>query len=415
MIVVNTKRAKKNSILRVNYSLNSTLSLKPSIRNFDILNSKGQIELNEELFEIYQNSLMNFSAANSGAYSKAVNLYNRREITELQFREMARALKQTNTDWFDELYKNSITQLHSLSLSYGGDFSATRFSFSYYDDPGKTIGEKTKRFTANLVNNLQVTKKFDAEMMLKFSRRDQQNPGTQVNPFTYARDASRAMKPYNDNGDYEYYKKGYADFNIIKEINNNYIDLGSSDFLVQLNLNYKVNNSLKLTGLFNTRFSNSTIDEIQTEASNYAEQFRVNLFNLRERNQRLYVRPGSPSYELPASVLPEGGMLDRETNAARFFTLRGQAEWKVIDNDKHKLDVMGGMEITQNHQVGNFFRGYGYRSDSKTFAPANQAYERLMLSTSLPGDERRMYNGRNLLQGHCFLHFGIYQECGFLL
>lgn len=399
VIVVNTKRARKNSPLRIGYNANTTLSLKPSIRDFDVLNSKDQIELNQELFEIYQSSLMNFGAANSGPFSKAVDLYNRRDITEQQFREMVRDLKQTNTDWFDELYKNSIMQQHSLSLSYGGDRSATRVSFSYYTDPGKTIGEKTERFTANFVNNFFITDKFNAEVMLKYAKRDQKNPGTLVNPFSYARDASRAMKPYAPDGKFELYKRGYADFNIINEINNNYIDLSNNDFLAQLNLTYKVSSKLKLTGLFNTRYSSSAIDEIQTEYSNYANQFRADDFRIKDVNERLYKSPGAPSYELPKTVLPEGGILDRETNSAKFYTLRGQAEWTVLDKRRHKLEVMAGMEVTQNHQSGNFSRGYGYRSDSKTFAPADLAYERLMLSTNLPADEQRMYNGRNLLQG----------------
>ncbi len=399
VIVVTTKRAKKNSPLRINYSANSTLSLKPSIQDFDVLNSKDQIELNQEMSEIYQASLMNFGASVTGPLSKATDLYNRREITELQYREMVRDLKQQNTDWFDELYKNSVMQQHSLSLSYGGDRSATRVSFSYYTDPGKTIGEKTNRFTANFVNSFQVTDKFNAEVMLKYAKRDQDNPGTQVNPFTFARDASRAMKPYAADGKYEFYKRGYADFNIINEINNNYISLDNNDFIAQLNLEYKLTNRLKFTGLVNTRFSSSAIDEVQTEYSNYANQFRADDFRIKDVNERLYKSPGAPSYELPRSVLPEGGILDRETNNARFYTVRGQGEWNILDKGKHKLDLMAGMEVTQNHQTGNFSRGYGYRSDSKTFAPADLAYERLMLSTNLPADEQRMYNGRNLLQG----------------
>lgn len=399
VIVVNTKRPKKNTPLRVNYTLNTTLSFKPSVLDFDVLNSKDQIELNEELFEVYQANLMNFSANTSGPYSKAVDLYNRRVITEQQFREMVRDLKEVNTDWFDVLYKNSLLQQHSVSMSSGSDKNATRLSFSYYHDPGKMRGEDVKRFTANLVNSMQFSKNFNAEMMLKFARRGQNNAGTQVNPFIYARDASRAMRPYANDGKFEYYKKGFADFNILNEVENNYIDLNNNDFLAQLNLNYQLTRNLKITTLLNTRFSSSTIDEIQTDYSNYAAQFRVNDFRVRESSDRLYRRPGAPSYELPMVVLPEGGILDRETVSSRFYTARGQAEWTILNNSEHHVELFGGMEITQNKQSSNFARNYGYRSESKTFASAPLAYERLLLSTSLPTDEQRMYDGRNLLLG----------------
>ncbi|MBD0293846.1 MAG: TonB-dependent receptor plug domain-containing protein, partial [Flavisolibacter sp.] len=222
VIVINTKRARKNSPLRVNYTFNSTLSLKPSILDFDVLNSKDQIELNQQLSTIYENTLQNFTASTNGPLSKLTDLYNRRTISEQQYREGIRDLKLVNTDWFDALYKNNLLQQHSVSMSRGSKRYATRLSFSYYGDPGKTLGENTKRLTANLANNFQVTKNFNAEIMLKYARRDQKNPGTQVNPFSFARDASRAMRPYDNNGNLEYYKKGYADLNIIEEINNNY-------------------------------------------------------------------------------------------------------------------------------------------------------------------------------------------------
>ncbi len=399
VIVITTKRAQKSAPLRVNYSFNGTYSLKPSIRDFDVLNSKDQVELNQELFTIYDAYLQNFTANISGPYSDLLNQYNRKEITEAQLREKIRDLKTVNTDWFDALYKNSFTQQHSVSVSSGSDKTSTRLSLSYYDDPGKTLGEYAKRYTANLVNGWQVTDKFFAEVMLKYARRDQRQPGTQVNPFIYARDASRAAKPYDDDGKYKYYKKGYADFNIIQEIDNNYIKLQNSDFSGQLNLTYNITPKLKASGLMNMRFANSTIDEIQTENSNYAEQFRADEFRIRDFNERLYKRPGSPSYELPQTVLPEGGILDKETVESRFYTLRGQLEWTVFDTKQHKLSLMGGMEVTQNKQTSSFSRNYGYRADSKTFASSPLAYERLQVSNSLPADERRMYNGRNLLQG----------------
>ncbi|HZG23675.1 MAG TPA: TonB-dependent receptor plug domain-containing protein [Chitinophagaceae bacterium] len=255
VIVINTKRAVKNSPLRVNYTFNTTLSLKPSVLDFDVLNSKDQIELNQEFSTIYENSLNNFTANNSGPLSRLTDQYNRRLITEQQYREGIRDLKIVNTDWFDALYKNTLLQQHSISLSQGGEKSATRLSFSYYGDPGKTLGENTRRLTANMVNNFQVTKNFNAEVMLKYARRDQKNPGTQVNPFAFARDASRAMRPYDNEGNFEYYKRGYANFNIIDEINNNYINLSSNDITAQLNLDYRITNRLKLTTLTNIRYS----------------------------------------------------------------------------------------------------------------------------------------------------------------
>lgn len=399
VIVITTKRAKMNSPISINYSFNATMTMKPSILDFDVLNSKEQIELNEDIVKVYDARMQNFSAETSGPYSKALDLYNRRLITEAGFRQMVQGLKTVNTDWFDVLFKNGVMQQHALSLSQGSEKASTRASISFLDDAGKTIGERVKRYTANFSNLYKVTNKLEIELLLKYAYRDQRNPGTLVNPFIYARDATRASKPRDDQGDYEYYKKGYANFNILEEINNNYIQLRGGDFLGQFNLNYKIRPNLKFSTLFNTRFASATIDEVKTGSSNYVNQFRANDFRILEDNPRLYKTPGSPSYLLPQTVLPEGGILDREDNSSRFLTLRAQLDWEALKKNDHNLNLFIGSELTKNKQISNFTRSYGYREESKSFAAAPLAYERLLMSTNLPIDERRIFNGRNLLQG----------------
>lgn len=408
VIIISTKRAKKNSALNINYSSNATFTMKPSITDFDVLNSKDQTTLNQEIFNIYQNALMSFSAENSGAYSKLQYLRNTKQLNDEQYRMQVKGLKETNTDWFNELYKNSLLQQHSLSASYGGEKATGRLSVSYYNDMGKTIGEKVDRYTVNLTSGYQITDRLSADLMLKYSNRNQRNPGTQVNPFIYARDASRAMRPYNENGGFEFYKKGYTDFNIINEINNNYIKLASADFLVQLDLKYRFSDKLRLSGIFNTRAVNNESNEIQTEYSNYANQFRqmgivdMNGFMLtqNDRNPRLYKIPSNPGYLPPVSILPEGGILDRETSTSKFVTGRLQLDWDALYTQSgHKITLFGGAEATSNEQNGYFNRGYGYLSESKTTIPNYLATQRLIQATNLPADERRMYNGRNLLAG----------------
>ncbi len=406
VVVITTKRAKKNTSLNINYNSNATLTLKPSITSFDVLNSYDQTVLNQQIFKIYQSRLMNFSAHTSGAYSKLLYDQNVKSITEEQFRNKIKDLKTVNTDWFDYLYKNALMQQHSVSTSYGGETASARLSVSYYDDLGKTIGEKVQRYTVNLNSGYQISNSLFADIMVKFSKRNQYNPGIKVNPFTYARDVARNMRPYDENGNFEYYKNGYTKFNIIEEINNDYIDLSGSDFLVQGDLKYKFANNLTLSGIFNTRFVSNDVSEIQTEFSNYANQFRQmgivdpNGFVIRERNERLYKNPAKALYLPEESVLPEGGILDRETSTSKFYTGRVQLEWDVLNNLKdHSVGILAGGEISANKQNGYFNRGYGYSSTNKTTSPNYLALQRLIEATDLPDDEKRWYNGRNLLAG----------------
>lgn len=406
VIVITTKRAKKSMPLVINYSTNATVTLKPSINDFDVLNSKEQTVLNEEIFRTYQNALMSFSAETSGAYSKLTYLRNIKAVTDDQFRNEVLNLKTINTDWFDYLYKNSFLQQHSLSASYGGENVYGRLSFSYYDDLGKTLGENVGRYTIGLSTGIQLSKKLSAEILFKSSHRDQNNPGTLVNPFIYARDASRNMKPYAADGSYEYYKRGYTDFNIIKEIDNNYINLANDDILAQLDLKYKVTDNFRISGLFNARVAKSQVDEVYTENSNYANQFRQMgtvdanglSLSLNDRNKRLYKDPSLPLTYPTVSVLPTGGILDRETSNSKFFTSRIQAEWSpLVNKNGHSVTIMGGAEAYSNKQKSYFSRGYGYSTVDGSINPSPLAIQRLIQGTNLPFDEQRIPVDRSLL------------------
>jgi hypothetical protein len=67
-----------------------------------------------------------------------------------------------NTDWFDVLFRNSLTQEHSLSLSSGTDKAQSYFSLSYFNDQGWTIADNVKRYTVNTRNTYNFSNKFSA-------------------------------------------------------------------------------------------------------------------------------------------------------------------------------------------------------------------------------------------------------------
>ncbi|MGY0426510.1 MAG: TonB-dependent receptor plug domain-containing protein, partial [Polaribacter sp.] len=247
VIVITTKRAKKGDDLKVNYNSVYTYRLKPSINNFDILDSQEETNIHEQLFRIYQSQLLNYSAQNQGAYTKILDQRNRKQLNQNQFLNRLRSIKAVNTDWFDVLFKNpaSHQQQHSISVSNGGEKSSGRLSLSYLKDPGYTLGQNVSRYTINYSTKYDFSDKFSVEALIKYANRKQRNPGKRVNPYNYALNASRAMRPYDENGDYEYYKKDYVPFNILNEIQNDYIDIKSKDLNLQVQFDYKPKDNLK--------------------------------------------------------------------------------------------------------------------------------------------------------------------------
>ena len=61
-----------------------------------------------------------------------------------------------------------------------------------------------------------------------------------INPFNYALNTSRALRAYDSNGEQEYYTLNFAPFNILEELDNNYIKLNVIDLKSQSNLTGKL-------------------------------------------------------------------------------------------------------------------------------------------------------------------------------
>src|SRR5690606_6860245 len=72
---------------------------------------------------------------------------------------------RANTDWFDVLFKNSLLQEHSVSVTSGSDKVQNYFSTSYLHDNGQTIADEVSRFTANLRSNFKINNKLSFELI----------------------------------------------------------------------------------------------------------------------------------------------------------------------------------------------------------------------------------------------------------
>jgi TonB-linked SusC/RagA family outer membrane protein len=251
VIVITTKKG-RNGQARINYTGEYTMRLKPSYSTFNIMNSQDQMSIYQEMQQKgYLNYAETSNAASSGIYGKMYQLFSEYDRTSGQFglanTAQARAdyLRQAefrNTDWFDILFSNSIQHNHSVSISTGTDRSQTYASVSAMFDPGWTKQSKVERYTANLNNTFNLSKKLTLNMIANSSYRKQRAPGTlssevdvvsgevhrsfDINPYSYALNTSRALDQNT------FYTRNYAPFNILHELDNNYIDLSVFDMRV---------------------------------------------------------------------------------------------------------------------------------------------------------------------------------------
>ena len=378
VIVITTKKGKAGQS-RISYTGEYTYRLKPSYSTFNIMNSQDQMSIYQEL---QQKGYLNYAdvsnAADSGVYGKMYQLLNEYNPTTGQFSlantpeakaAYLREAEYRNTDWFDLLFTNNIQHNHSVSVSSGNEKAHYYASLSAMDDRGWTLQSGVSRFTANLNTTYNISDKLSLAMVSNASYRKQRAPGTlssdidavsgevkrdfDINPYSYALNTSRTLDPN------ETYTRNYADFNIFNELNNNYIDLKVSDFRLHGELTYKPFTHLELKALGAVKHTSTSTEHYILDESNQAMAYRaMGTSTIRKNNPFLYTDPDD-IYALPISVLPEGGIYERQDNTMTGWDFRATGNYSNTFALNHIVNVYGGMEANSVDRHATWFRGWG--------------------------------------------------------
>ncbi|WP_018615648.1 SusC/RagA family TonB-linked outer membrane protein [Segetibacter koreensis] len=387
-VVVITTRKGRAGKPSVNYTGNFSTQLKPSYSNYNIMNSAEQMSV---LGELDRKGILApdiLSRADYGVYGKMYDLINTPDANgnfALMNTPEAKAafLKKyakANTDWFDVLFKNSLTQEHSLSISSGTEKSQNFFSTSFYYDKGWTIADNVKRYTLNFRNNYNFSDKLSTGFTTVGSVRQQRAPGAlsrvsnpvsgqfdrdfDINPFSYALNSSRTLTAYDDNGQLEYFRRNFAPFNIINELQNNYLNITVVDLKLQGELGYKFNNHLRYEFIGALRYVRSTSEHQITENANMAEAYRANEnATIAANNKFLYRDPDNPAAQ-PVVVLPYGGFYNRTENQLLNFDVRNSLTYTNTFNEKHNINILLGQQVKYADRQNFTNTGYGYQYDN---------------------------------------------------
>ena len=380
VIVITTKRGKSGE-LRVNYSAQFSGKLRPTYNQFDLLNSAEEMSVYRELASKGLVDIgSSVTARNYGALGKMYTLIANHELDwgpgGTLNEQFLNQYENANTDWFDVLFRDfGLQQQHSLSFTTGNEKSNNYYSISYLGDQGQTIADKVNRFTGTARNTYYISKQFTFGLKLTASYRDQQVPGTRnreldpitgqfsrdfdINPFSYSLNTARSIRPYDENGNLEFFRRNFAPFNILQELDNNFIEIEVLDVSAQTDFEYTPMDNLSFKGVMQIRYANTTRDHTITENSNQAEAFRADGSQfIQEANNLLFLDPANPGLN-PVSVLPEGGFnyLD-QSDLINFFS-RVSGNWSETYNDRHEVNVLAGQEIRLTNRTSSSATGLG--------------------------------------------------------
>ncbi|MWB93959.1 SusC/RagA family TonB-linked outer membrane protein [Flavobacterium sp. GA093] len=389
VVVVTTKQGRRDSPLKVTYSLENTVRTVPNYNQYDILNSQETMSI---LKEVEAKGFLERPLTTQGRYGGVYNILERAVGTYVPETDsylvkndpasrnaFLRKYELANTDWFKVLFRPSITQNHSLSFSGGGKNSTMYASLAYYTDPGWSIADNVKQLSSNLKGTFYVNDRLNVTLTTQASVRDQRAPGSydsekdeyfgtttrdfDINPFNYVLNTSRTLRPYDDNGNLEYYRNNWAPINILNELENNFMEIKVKDMRFQMDLDYKINPYLTYNLTAAARYANTSREHKILENSNIVGAYNAaETTVVRDANVFLYQDPNDLTAP-KVSVLPNGGMLRKFTNDLTSYNVRNSVNYRRTVNELHELEGLFGTELRSLDRNSDNFTAYGVQYD----------------------------------------------------
>ncbi|MEP1488010.1 MAG: SusC/RagA family TonB-linked outer membrane protein [Algibacter sp.] len=382
VIVITTKRGTTGKP-SINFTSSLTTRSKPTYDQFNFLSSGDEMSVYQELYEKGWIDIAGANtASNHGVFS---DMFNRITNGELEWGPggspnyaYLQRYADANTDWFDVLFKDSFIRTNSFSISSGTETSRYRASVSSMVDEGQTVADDVKNYTANLNADFDLSPKFSVGFKLTGNVRDQRIAASEdrelnaitgiyernfdINPFNYALYTSRSITPYDENGDRQFFRRSYAPFNILHEVEHNYVDLSLMDLTFNTNFKWEVAKGLNFTTVLQGRWYQSNAVQTIHEDSNNAAAYRADNPLIRENNIFLFDDPDAPELQ-PYSVLPNGGFRKTTDNSLTSYYMRNQFDYSHTFGDKHIVSALLAQEIRSSDRVQEKNDGWGYLFD----------------------------------------------------
>lgn len=361
VIVVTTKRGSAGRA-HVSYSGSVTVQTRPS-RSPDLMNSREKLAWEQELWDEFAASGYSESLSGKQTHYPVVGIVGQirsgygkyagwsKEQQDAYIEELA---KET-TDWFDVLFRNTVSTGHNLSISGGTDKLTYYVSGGFNWNNGIVVKTNSRlaNFSAKIDTRPANWIKFGVQT--DFSYQKAVAPSNNVDMFEYAYFANPYEKLYNEDKSYRadatYFTLSQSNgnigtplpsngFNIMREIYETSSEATSSSFKIQGNTTINICKGLNFTGLASFTY-NGDISENVNGKNTYAafmdRPFENSLFS-----KRIY-----------------GSITQMSTNNMSYI-LRGQLNYSKTFAEYHNINFIGGSEIRSSYAKSLTTKRYGY-------------------------------------------------------
>lgn len=357
VIVVTTKRGEAGK-MQVNYSTNVSVVTSPP-RDANLMNSREKLAWEQELWDEF--SAKGFAEGTHYPVIGAVGMirsgygpYKGLGTTE-QDQKIAELATQT-TDWFQELFHNSISQNHFLSLSGGSDKNSYYISMGYTQNNGLVKKTGHERYNVNSKIDINPGKRVKIGLTADMAYQVSSSPSTGVDPFRYAYFANPYERVYNEDGSYA------ADnsYHSITHINGSYdVKLPEEGYNIFREINETSNKTKNLSASLIANMRVNITDNLSFEglaSYGYMSDMSDNI-NGKDTYSAWMDRPFDGS--VMNSPRKYGSILQSSAYNTN-YNLRGQLHYFNTFAGDHYVSGLLGSEIRGQYAKSIFEKRYGY-------------------------------------------------------
>ena len=368
VIVITTKKGKEGKPT-VTFSGKLTFSPKTNIDRLNLLNSNEKVDLELGLLSsdyTYRqnkggvasilNALGETQAYKNGGWS-ALSAAAQAKINQL---------RQTDTDWNDILFRNTLNKEYNVSLSGGSDRADYYTSVGYTGEEGNVESVGSHRYNLTLKTNYRINSMLKVGASVFANERKQKSYLTDTNGFTnpvyYSRLANPYFQPYAEDGSYNYdtnvqgKETSSLNFNIFEERANTESIRRDRSVMAIFDAELKLNRYLTLTSQFGYQLDSYSLSKYAGENTYAMRQQKLNTEYVQSDGSR-------------KSFLPDGGMHKTTEYHSSQWTWKAQAEYNQTFGRLHNVGLMLGTEVRHSNDNSIYSVAYGYDRRTLTVQP----------------------------------------------
>ena len=375
VIVVRTKKGNNNTPVSINFSSTFSISEKPDLNKYPILNSSQTIDYIQEMISLGRiQDQKNLSSPLPLDQASELIFQNKRgEIDEKAMNTQLDVLRKRNvlTQVDKYLLRNPWMQQYNLSFMGGNENSTYYVNGSYAKEAQTTKKNQSDRATLTANNDFKFFNRFTLSTGINATWLKDANNGIGLNALSFG---AKSLLPFDqivdDEGNRvqrypafysehskELEKKGYHSwgYNELDELDNG--DNSTNQNLIQVtaNLNTKIVKGLTLDLTYRFESDQSTINN------------HYNQYTYTARNLVNYYTSINADNELVYGV-PKGGLLDYDVTSSKQKSYRGQLNFDNTWED-HTFTAIAGIELRSVDGTNRPIRYYGYNDQTQTHSP----------------------------------------------